>query len=184
MKISVIIPTYNVERYLSTCIEGITNQSYKNIEIILVDDGSNDTSGEICDRYAQKDDRILVIHKKNGGLSDARNVGIKKASGEYIVFVDSDDFLCDKHFFSEVVKRIQLTKPDVLNYVYVKYFNEGKRIVPYIGYKADLPIDKKSLKAQLKYIFDEGLYIASACNKIVRKDILSDYMLFKKGKFS
>lgn len=91
--ISVIIPVYNVETYLNSCINSILNQTYKNLEVILVDDGSTDKSPIICDEYANIDDRITVIHKRNGGLSDARNVGINIARGEYITFIDSDDLV-------------------------------------------------------------------------------------------
>lgn len=91
--ISVIVPVYNVEKYLSRCIESIINQSYQNIEIILINDGSTDNSSIICDEYAKKDTRIKVIHKKNGGVSSARNVGLKNARGEFITFVDSDDYI-------------------------------------------------------------------------------------------
>lgn len=93
--VSIIVPIYGVEEYLNKCIESIVNQTYKNIEIILVDDGSPDKCPEICDAFSQKDKRIKVIHKKNGGLSDARNVGIDHANGEYFVFVDSDDWIED-----------------------------------------------------------------------------------------
>ena len=91
--ISVIIPVYKVEDYLEKCINSVINQTYTNLEIILVDDGSTDDSPKICDEYAKKDNRIKVIHKENGGLSDARNKGIEIASGEYIGFVDSDDWI-------------------------------------------------------------------------------------------
>lgn len=91
--ISIVVPVYNVENYLSDCLDSIYNQTYKNIEIILIDDGSKDKSGNICDRYVEKDKRAVVIHKENGGLSDARNVGIKRAKGKYVVFVDSDDII-------------------------------------------------------------------------------------------
>lgn len=92
-KISIIVPVYNVEDFVGKCIESILNQSYKNLEIILVDDGSTDNSGKICDEYATRDSRIKVIHKENGGPSAARNMGLDVASGEYISFVDSDDFI-------------------------------------------------------------------------------------------
>lgn len=90
-KISIVIPMYNVEQYLDNCLNSIVNQTYRNIEIILVDDGSPDNSGTIADEWALKDQRIKVIHKSNGGLSDARNVGVDHATGNYIMFVDSDD---------------------------------------------------------------------------------------------
>lgn len=93
--ISVIVPVYNVEEYLPKCLDSIINQTYKNIEIIIVNDGSTDKSGIICDEYANKDIRIKVIHKENGGLSDARNRGIDIANGDYIGFVDSDDYIAE-----------------------------------------------------------------------------------------
>ncbi|HFI0019738.1 TPA: glycosyltransferase family 2 protein [Streptococcus suis] len=91
--ISIVVPVYNVEEYLSDCINSILNQSYNHFELILVDDGSPDQSGQMCDFFASKDDRVSVIHKENGGLSDARNTGIEIAKGQYITFVDSDDIL-------------------------------------------------------------------------------------------
>jgi glycosyltransferase involved in cell wall biosynthesis len=91
--ISIVVPVYNVEQYISRCIESLINQTYRNIEIILVDDGSTDRSGIICDEYEQKDSRIKVIHKKNGGLTSARLAGFHLSSGEYIAFVDSDDWV-------------------------------------------------------------------------------------------
>ncbi|MFJ8260431.1 glycosyltransferase family 2 protein [Rummeliibacillus sp. NPDC094406] len=92
-EISIIIPVYNVEKYLNRCITSIINQTFKNIEIILVNDGSKDLSGELCDHIAKSDNRIIVIHKQNGGSSSARNAGLKKARGDYIAFVDSDDWV-------------------------------------------------------------------------------------------
>lgn len=91
--ISIIVPIYNVESYLTKCIESIINQTYKKLEIILVDDGSPDNCGRICDDYAKKDNRVVVIHKQNGGLSDARNAGIEIMKGQYVGFVDSDDWI-------------------------------------------------------------------------------------------
>ena len=91
--ISIVVPIYKVEKYLRRCIESLINQDYPDIEIILVDDGSPDNCGTICDEYAQKDARIIVIHQQNGGLSAARNTGIDVARGEYLMFVDSDDWV-------------------------------------------------------------------------------------------
>lgn len=93
--ISVIIPVYNVEEYLRECVDSVLCQTYRNFEIILVDDGSTDSSGEICDEYLEKDDRITVIHQKNGGLSAARNSGLSEAEGKYVYFLDSDDYIAD-----------------------------------------------------------------------------------------
>ncbi|MEO6347158.1 MAG: glycosyltransferase, partial [Aquaticitalea sp.] len=96
--ISVIVPVYDVERFLHKCIDSIINQTYKHLEIILVDDGSPDNCGLICDAYVKKDPRIKVIHKKNKGLSAARNSGLEIATGDYIGFVDSDDWVHEKMF--------------------------------------------------------------------------------------
>jgi len=93
LKFSIIVPVYNSELYLEKCVNSILKQSYQNIELILINDGSTDGSSRLCDEIAEKDSRVVVIHKLNGGVSDARNVGIKKATGEYILFVDSDDFI-------------------------------------------------------------------------------------------
>ena len=94
--ISVIVPVYKVEKYLNRCVESIVSQSYRKLEILLIDDGSPDLCGQMCDTWAERDDRIRVIHKVNGGAADARNIGIQNANGEYITFVDSDDFIAPK----------------------------------------------------------------------------------------
>ena len=91
--ISIIIPVYNVEKYLERCLDSVINQTYKNLEIIVIDDGSTDNSGKICDKYAEKDNRIIVIHKENGGICSARNSGLNIAKGLYILFIDSDDYI-------------------------------------------------------------------------------------------
>ncbi|WP_283680829.1 glycosyltransferase family 2 protein [Parablautia sp. Marseille-Q6255] len=98
--ISVIVPIYNVEKYLERCVNSLLNQRYRNIEVLLVDDGSTDKSGEICDSFQQVDTRVKVFHKKNGGVSDTRNFGIEKATGEYLAFVDSDDYVSSDYLGS------------------------------------------------------------------------------------
>ena len=104
--ISVIVPVYKVEKYIHKCVDSIINQTYKNLEIILVDDGSPDECGKICDEYAEKDNRIIVIHQKNSGQCVARNMGLKKMSGEYVAFVDSDDYL-EKDYLQKMREGIQ-----------------------------------------------------------------------------
>ena len=99
-KISIIVPVYNVEKYLPRCLDSIIGQTFKDWECLVIDDGSTDTSGAICDEYARKDNRVKVFHKKNGGVSSARNIGLDNASGEWIMFVDSDDWLANN--FSEL----------------------------------------------------------------------------------
>ena len=106
--ISIIVPVYNIEEYLPRCIESILNQTYNNLELILVDDGSKDKSGEICDAYAKKDNRVVVLHKENGGSSSARNAGIAIAKGEYLGFVDSDDYI-EPDMYEKMVAVIEKT---------------------------------------------------------------------------
>lgn len=110
--ISIIVPVYKVEKYLCECIDSILAQTYENFELILVDDGSPDNSGKICDEYAEKDKRIKVIHKENGGVSSARNVGLDNVKGEYITFIDSDDFV-EKQYLELMYNRIIETNSDM-----------------------------------------------------------------------
>ena len=109
--ISAIVPAYNVEKYLERCVNSILIQTYENFEIILVDDGSKDQSVEICDKFAQEDNRIKVIHKENGGLSSARNAGMKIAEGKYIVFIDSDDDI-EPNMFELMLQAAEENKAD------------------------------------------------------------------------
>ena len=113
MLVSVIIPVYNTEKYLRNCIESVISQTYKNLEIILVDDGSPDNCGKICDEYAKTDLRIKVFHNENGGLSRARNFGIEKSNGEYVTFIDSDDFV-EPNFVSTLVELCKKHNADIV----------------------------------------------------------------------
>ncbi len=123
--ISIVVPIYNVERYLPECIESIINQSYKNLEIVLVNDGSTDNCSDICDKYSLSDNRIKVITKENGGLSDARNVGIKNSTGKFIMFVDADDMLFEDS--CEVLYReIKNKNADFITANYINITEDGK----------------------------------------------------------
>lgn len=121
--ISVIIPVYNVEKFLTRCIESVLAQSYRNIEILLIDDGSTDGSPDLCHKYEQIDSRIRVITKKNGGLSDARNVGIDNCHGEYITFVDSDDYIASD-FIETLYKTACKFKADIVVSELMKFYGE------------------------------------------------------------
>ena len=127
MLFSIILPVYNVEKYLSECVDSILKQTYTDYELILVDDGSTDSSPQICDSYAEKDNRIKVIHKKNGGLSDARNAGTAVAVGEYIIYIDSDDFILDDRFLDKISKKAILGA-DLIYYKFSKYHDELKKL--------------------------------------------------------
>lgn len=132
MLISVIVPIYDVEKYVERCIESILCQTYKKIEIILVDDGSPDNCGAICDTYEKIDKRVKVIHKQNGGLSDARNAGLDVASGDYVLFVDSDDYIdCD--LIEMAVPYLQAGYQSV-SFGYVSEDEKGSKIDCYTGY--------------------------------------------------
>lgn len=124
MKVSVIVPVYNVEKYLKKCIDSLLIQTYEDIEIILIDDGSTDSSGEICDSYSKKDSRIKVIHKKNGGLSDARNKGLDLASGQWVTFVDSDDYVT-KNYVERLLSLLIANNADISIATYT-YITEKK----------------------------------------------------------
>ena len=119
-KVSVIIPVYNVQDYLERCVDSIIKQTYKNIEIILIDDGSHDNSGKICDDYKKKYNNIIVIHKENEGQSIAREYGIKIAKGEYISFVDSDDFLNEK-YYEKMIRLLEKSDCDIAVCDYIKF---------------------------------------------------------------
>lgn len=121
---SFIVPCYNVQDYLEECIKSIMAQTYLNYEVILIDDGSTDLTPKLCDQLAMSDERIYVYHKKNGGLSDARNYGMEKAKGDYIVFVDSDDFI-SKDTLSYFASSIKKSHPDVLLTRLTEYYGEG-----------------------------------------------------------
>lgn len=123
--VSVVLPIYNVEKYLSRCLESVVNQSYRKLEIILVDDESPDKCPEICDKWAAKDSRIKVIHKKNGGLGYARNTGIENATGEYICFVDSDDYIASDTIEKAYKSGIE-SKADIVYYGYNIVDSDGK----------------------------------------------------------
>ena len=124
--VSVIIPVYNVEKYLDRCIQSVLKQTYSRIEVILVDDGSTDESGDLCEAWAKRDERLIVIHKKNGGLSDARNYGLKYATGAYVCFIDSDDFV-DSRFVEILYRLIEVTSTQIAA-VGLREYSEGHSI--------------------------------------------------------
>ena len=180
--VSVIIPIYNLEKYLKQCIESVINQDYPLLEIILVDDGSEDESSRICDSYSESYSNVVTIHKDNGGLSDARNVGIKNARGSYVLFLDSDDFWDDPQAVSRLMARQMRTYADVINFSYVYCYENTQKKTQCFKNTTDMPIFR-SLEERYEYLTTHGLYIASACNKLIRKEIISEFE-FRKGVYS
>lgn len=127
MKFSIIIPCYKVEQYLHQCVDSVLAQTYEDYEVILVDDGSPDNSPAICDEYGKKTDKVKVIHKPNGGLSDARNTGLDMARGEFVLFLDSDDWWDDKEALRKIDTCIKKTGADIIIFGMKKYFSLEKR---------------------------------------------------------
>lgn len=173
-KASIIIPVYNVEKYLHQCINSVVCQSFSEFEIVLVDDGSTDASAGICDEYASRDTRIKVVHQLNGGLSRARNRGIKEAVGTYVCFLDSDDYWEDKYFLSELMKGA--SGNDLILFRLKKYVERSGRLIESIPpIKGEIPKEKDKL---LDYVVNHGQFIASACTKMVKRELLLENKIF------
>ena len=177
LRISVIIPVFNIEQYVKIAVESVLCQTYKNLEIILVDDGSTDTSAGICDLISQEYHQVKVIHKSNGGLSDARNVGIDNATGDYILFLDGDDFWNDINAIERLVKRVSLSHVDILNFSYIKYYEDTNEYHEYFYNISPCPLNLTK-NDRKKYLLDHNLYIASACNKLIKKSLFKDGDLY------
>lgn len=174
--ISVILPIYNVEKYLSRCLDSVIGQTHKNIEIILVDDGSTDNSYKICEEYAKNDKRIVIIHKENGGLSDARNVGIKKAKGDYITLIDSDDYV-EKDYVEFLYKLIKDNNSQMSVCGHTVLYENGKKIKKETHEHLVLSA-KKTLE---KILYDDGIDL-SAWAKMYEKKLF-DKVQYPKGRY-
>lgn len=169
--ISVIIPVYNVEKYLKHCIDSVINQSYKNLQIILVDDGSPDNCPQICDEYTLLDSRIEVIHKPNGGTASARNAGIEAVKGEYISFVDSDDYI-NCNMYSQMYKNIVKYNADICecDHIKVKKYKNSYTAANIKKYSAQVYTGMDFIKR--RYLQDH-LNSVIVCNKLFRADVFS-----------
>lgn len=171
-KVSVIVPVYKVEKYLAHCIESLIEQSFKEIELILVDDGSPDNSGNICEEYAKIDERIKVIHKENGGLADARNAGIKVATSDLLLFIDSDDW-CELNMIEQLYKRYVETEADIITFGYViDYINNDFSLKKSLD--SNLFFKGKEAVRKAIYMLDEKEMFNSVCNKMYKKEILDN----------
>ena len=179
--ISIVVPVYNTEEYLVKCIESIINQTYKNLEIILINDGSSDKSGEICDYYALKDNRIRVVHKKNGGLSDARNTGIKFSRGKYIGLVDSDDYI-DKFMYEKLYQRMIKDNSDLAICNFLQVDKKGNKIA-HINDNLAIEDEIVSGKDILCYKINETIptYWIVAVNKLYKAELITE-IEFPYGK--
>lgn len=171
--ISIIVPVFDVEQYLPRCIESIISQSYENIEILLIDDGSQDRCGEICEEYARKDRRIRVFHTENRGLSSARNLGLQEAKGEYLGFVDSDDWI-EKDMYEFLLRKIRTTGADICTCV---YWGESETSSKQFHYKDALFSGKESLVALI-----HGKIENYAWNKLYRMELFEG-VSFPVGRY-
>ena len=185
MKVSFIIPIYNVEKYLPQCVDSILSQTYTDFEVILVDDGSPDSSGKLCDAYAQKDARVRVIHKPNGGLSDARNAGLDAAHGDYVIFVDSDDFWMKNDCLYQIMHVVeQNSECGFIGFNCSYYYEDNQSFTKWIAYHENIthPIDKNTA---MHALVASGTMPMSACLKVISKKILQEnHLYFKKGLLS
>ena len=172
--VSIIVPVYNVEQWLPRCVDSLIAQTYKNLEIILVDDGSADNSGKICDEYAEKDDRIVVIHKDNGGLSSARNAGLEVAKGNYISFVDSDDWV-SLLFIENLYVALKENNCEISECNYVKTSGidcQNDEFQP--------GIVVASSEVAVNSVIDDGVFSVIVCNKLYKKSLIT--VSFEEGR--
>jgi glycosyltransferase involved in cell wall biosynthesis len=179
MLFSIIVPAYNVKDYLNECVQGILEQSFSDFELILVDDGSTDGTGSLCDTYASQNERIRVIHQPNCGLSDARNAGMKVARGEYLVFIDGDDYIMRdslKNFAEKLVQR-----PDVLITRLVEAYSYSSFRKMDQKMREDFDTDKRSV---FKWVFSESENTWPSQKYIVKRRLVVEAGLkFPKGRF-
>ncbi len=166
--ISIIVPVYNVEKYLSECIDSLIYQTYSNIEIILIDDGSTDSSGDICDNYSKKDKRIKVIHKENTGLSDSRNIGINQSKGNLITFVDSDDVI-DTTMIDVLYKNMQKENADISIIAYTLLCKSGNKYPLFSNIYMTL-----NSKDAIDYSYRMRYFSISACGKLYKKHLFNN----------
>ena len=165
--ISVIVPIYNVEKYLPKCIESITNQTYTSLQIILVNDGSTDSCGEICDEYALKDDRIIVIHNENSGVASARNSGLEIASGEFLMFVDSDDYI-SSDAIQVLYDRIIKDNTDMAIAKHIDVFSDGNSNDRFCSWIKDSVITNGDVFSKMA---DDEFFAVSVCVKMFKKSV-------------
>ena len=183
MLISIIIPVYNSKKYIEKCIDSLINQSYKNIEIIIIDDGSRDKSPSICRKLSKKDKRIKVFSKMNGGTSSARNYGIKKSTGDYITFIDNDDYWDDKESLKRIVKQLKESNADILLFNSKNYYmNTNKISTRTINLKRNEIINKDRNEA-LKIILENGVYARAVWTKMIKSSLIkNNNIVFEEGK--
>lgn len=177
IKFSIIIPIYNIEGYIQKCVKSILSQTFQDYEIILVNDGSTDNSGMICDEISKQNNKIKVIHQKNGGLSSARNTGIRNSQGKFLMFIDGDDFLNNENCLKKLNESINRSREsDIIQYKMKYYYEQNNK---YVSLK-DLPNlpDTQSKNEKISTLIKEGCLSVSACDKIVKRKVIEENQLF------
>lgn len=182
MKVSFIVPVYKVEKYLEQCVNSVLNQTYQNIELILVDDGSPDNCPKMCDEYAFEDNRVKVIHKPNGGLSDARNAGLCIATGEYVIFMDSDDFWTSNNHLEQLMNIVKTNSVcDFIGFNCSYYYSDTDSFVQWVPYFENIQQPSNGNDAMFALV-SSGTFSMSACMKIIKREFLiSNKLFFEKG---
>ena len=174
--VSVIIPVYNVEKYLNECVDSVINQIYSNLEIILIDDGSYDKSGEICDYYASIDSRIIVVHKENGGLSEARNTGLMKSNGDYIYFLDSDDYIDHKTIY-ELINIAVKNNSDIVFFDAESFLDNGTSVSKIMEYNRKCDYGTSSGPEMIYKLYSAGDFYTAIPLMFYKKSFLDDNMM-------
>lgn len=175
---SIIVPVYKVEEYLPQCVYSILEQTFEDFELLLIDDGSPDRSGVLCDEYARKDSRVRVIHKCNGGLSSARNAGLNAAKGEYIAFLDSDDYWNSKDALAAIYREIQTNAVDVVLLKYRKLDMKTGKLETCADGSAKADLSAADYAGQLNFCVSGQLFDACAWNKVFRRNLMEKQDLF------
>lgn len=182
VRFSVIVPVYNVEKYLDQCVQSVINQDFKNWELLLIDDGSTDASSKMCDEYAENDDRITVIHKENGGASEARNCGLDNSSGEFVLFLDSDDYWNNNNALNEINDKITLSNCDVVIFGCTDFnMKTNEMVVSRSNYDMNI-ISNGSKEDALHYLLSEKMLPGGPTIFCFKRDLAdSKNIRFKAG---
>lgn len=175
MKLSIVIPVYNVEQYLQSCVQSVLAQTYRDLQVILVDDGSTDSSGRLCDQLAQQDCRIQVVHKENGGLSSARNAGLEVATGDYVLFLDSDDYYADNQVLDTLVQALSKWEyPDALLFCRMDYYEQLQSFYPETHYDEFIINGFCTPMECFAHLLQSQRFNMSACFQILKRSVLVD----------
>lgn len=176
MRYSIIIPAYNVQDYIVDCVISVFKQSFKDYEVILVNDGSTDHTGNLCQELLERNKEVKLINKLNGGLSSARNAGIDIAKGDYLLFLDGDDFWRDIDFLEKLNNFIEIKSPDIIIFPYSYYYTNDK--IRECKFNLTVLSEVGDFNSDLYSMIDNGIWFPSACNKCIRREIIAQNNIF------